>query len=85
MDKQSITELQKIDCNCNDCKSMVRDLEKYHSYDNLYTENGKVTNPSHRILYGNCTKLNKAVSFIANVCMLENQECFEHRKLLKKS
>lgn len=28
MDAQSIHELQKIDCNCNDCKFMVRDLEK---------------------------------------------------------
>jgi hypothetical protein len=29
MDKESILELQKIDCNCNDCKFMIRDLEKY--------------------------------------------------------
>ncbi len=28
MDKESIYELQKIDCNCNDCVFMVRDLEK---------------------------------------------------------
>lgn len=29
MDKESIFELQKIDCNCNDCKFMVRDIEKF--------------------------------------------------------
>lgn len=29
MDKDSIILLQKIDCNCNDCKFMVRDLWKY--------------------------------------------------------
>lgn len=29
MIKESILELQKIDCNCNDCAFMVRDLDKY--------------------------------------------------------
>jgi hypothetical protein len=29
LDKQSIFELQKIDCNCNDCRFMIRDVEKY--------------------------------------------------------
>lgn len=29
MTKESIIELQKIDCNCNDCKFMERDLAKY--------------------------------------------------------
>lgn len=29
MDKESIYELQKIDCNCNDCIFMVRNQEKY--------------------------------------------------------
>jgi len=29
MNKESIYELQKIDCCCNDCGYMVRDLEKY--------------------------------------------------------
>ena len=32
------------------------------------------------INYGNCTKLSKAVSFIPNVCQLETQNCFVHRK-----
>lgn len=29
MTPESIFELQLIDCNCNDCKFMERDLEKY--------------------------------------------------------
>lgn len=82
MDKESIILLQQIDCNCNDCKHMQRDIEKYKSFDHLYTENGKVTNPSHRLLYGNCLKLGKAVSFLANTCQIETQKCFEHRKTI---
>ena len=37
-------------------------------------------NASYRINYGNCTKLNKEVSFIPNHCQLHTQECFEHRR-----
>jgi hypothetical protein len=74
-------ELQNIDCNCNDCKFMQRDFEKYKSFDKLYTnEKGIVTRPSYRINYGNCTKFNKPVSFIPNHCQLETQNCFIHRK-----
>jgi len=81
MTKESIIELQKIDCNCNDCKYLVRDFEKYKSFDHLYTnEKGQVTSPSHRLNYGNCQKLNKAVSFIPNTCQIETQHCFEHRR-----
>lgn len=32
------------------------------------------------INYGACDKLNKPVSFIANTCQLDTQECFEHRR-----
>ncbi len=85
MDKESVYELQKIDCNCNDCGFMVRDFEKYRSFDHLYTNSqGKVTNPSHRINYGNCNKFNKPVSFIPNRCQPETQDCFIHRKDLIK-
>lgn len=42
MDKESILALQRIDCNCNDCVFMVRDLEKYHSFDHVYFEAGRV-------------------------------------------
>ncbi len=30
--------------------------------------------------YGSCTKLNKPVSFIPDICQIETQECFEHRR-----
>lgn len=30
MDKESIIELQKIDCNCNDCVFMERDIFKHN-------------------------------------------------------
>jgi hypothetical protein len=30
MNKESIIELQKTDCNCNDCKFMKRDFEKFN-------------------------------------------------------
>lgn len=81
MTKDSIIELQKIDCNCNDCIFMQRDFEKFKSFDKLYTNTkGEITSPSHRINYGNCTKFNKPVSFIPNVCQLETQQCFKHRR-----
>lgn len=80
MNKESIIELQKIDCNCNDCKYLQRDIAKYKSYDYLYIENGKVSNPSHRPMYGNCLKLNKSIFFMSNTCQIETQECFLHRK-----
>jgi hypothetical protein len=77
MDKESIYELQKIDCNCNDCKFMIRDIEKRKQYDYLH-EGQK--NAKHRINYGKCSKFNKEVSFIPNHCQLDTQECFKHRK-----
>ncbi len=42
MDKDSIFELQKIDSNCNDCKFMVRDMEKRKSFDHLHENMGGV-------------------------------------------
>ncbi len=30
MDKESIYEFQKIDCNCNDCKFLIRDQARYN-------------------------------------------------------
>lgn len=32
------------------------------------------------IQYGNCLNFNKPVSFIPNICQLETQNCFEHRR-----
>lgn len=82
MTKEGIIERQKIDCNCNDCKHMIRDFDTYKSFDYLYmSKKGQVTRPSHRLNYGNCQKLNKPISFIPNVCQIETQNCFEHRKI----
>lgn len=78
MDKESIFELQKLDCNCNDCAFMVRNFEERKKYDPLYEG---AQNASYRINYGNCQKFDgKLVSFIPNHCMPENQNCFKHRK-----
>lgn len=33
-----IVELQKIDCNCNDCAFMVRDMETYRKWENFHRE-----------------------------------------------
>lgn len=119
MDKESIIELQKIDCNCNDCKFMIRDGERFkqsladhHRWqlnyfntirDNLYKKaedwlrrgfpekqeivkreadkmKFQFDKKEDSINYGKCDKFNKQVSFIPNVCQLETQECFEHRR-----
>jgi len=77
MDKESLIELQKIDCNCNDCIHMVRNITKFKSYDYLYEDNKKA---SYRINYGLCMKFAKNVSFIPGNCQLQTQECFKHRR-----
>ena len=119
-------ELQQIDCNCNDCKFMVRDFAKFQKWSDWNKglqiidfekkkakaiEDAKaqlaevqirgikseirgseyvlkkankmefVFDKSGLLSYGNCTKLNKEVSFIPDICQLETQNCFEHRKL----
>lgn len=75
-------ELQNIDCNCNDCLSMQRDIEKYNFYNHLHTlSNGQIQKSSHRVQYGDCLKLTKSVSFIPNTCQIDTQLCFTHRKL----
>lgn len=33
MDKESIYLLQKIDCNCNDCKHMIRDFDEFKKWE----------------------------------------------------
>lgn len=74
MDKESIYELQKLDCNCNNCKHFKRDIEKTARLNN----NDKIV--ANKIHYGTCEKLNKEVGEIANICLLHTQKCFEHRK-----
>lgn len=69
MDKQSIYELQKVDCNCNDCKFMVRDL-------NRSPDKGKPC----PVNFGTCNKFEKEVTFIPALCQLDTQDCFEHRR-----
>mgnify|MGYP001562752296 CR=1 FL=1 len=76
MDKESIYELQKIDCNCNNCKFMERDFEKYKKHQKSYEGTGLMD----RLAFGNCSKFNKPVSFIPEICQIETQQCFEHRR-----
>lgn len=113
-------ELQKIDCNCNDCIFMVRDSVKFRQslelhkkwslelfegrkqllteiadeyrlikgdlekWSNLLKERDKMRFQFDKkevsINYGDCSKLNKPVTFIAGVLQLETQECFTHRR-----
>ena len=70
-------ELQLIDCNCNDCKFMVRDLEMLNKHKKTFVGTGIMD----KLNFGMCTKFNKSVTFIPNTCQLETQQCFEHRKL----
>ncbi len=75
-DKESVYERQLIDCNCNDCKHMIRDHEKLNKHRDSY----KGTGLSDNLQFGNCSKLNKPVVFSPNTCQIETQGCFEHRK-----
>ncbi len=74
MDKDSIYELQKIDCNCNNCGYFERDIEKTKRLNN----NEQIV--ACKVHYGHCAKLNKSVGEIANICLLHTQQCFVHRK-----
>jgi len=69
MTNESIIELQKIDCNCNDCIYMVRDM--------IRLPKKGIPCP---INYGRCSKFDKDVSFIPATCQIETQNCFKHRK-----
>jgi uncharacterized protein with PIN domain len=127
-------ELEKIDCNCNNCIFMQRDMQAFEksvqlhykwqmdyfiiirdkvyqraqewlekANDNQYLISNNTTsleckkkvdrlnkeadqmkfqfNKSEALLnFGNCQKFNKPVSFIPNVCQLNTQTCFKHRK-----
>lgn len=76
MDKESAYLLQKMDCNCNDCKFMIRDMKKLDLHKQSYDGTGLMD----RLAFGDCAKFNKPVSFIPMTCQLETQQCFEHRK-----
>lgn len=76
MDNYSTYLLQKIDCNCSDCKFMIRDNEKKRLYDKQAGDQDK----KFRISYGYCRKFNKEVTFIPGICQIDTQQCFEHRR-----
>ena len=108
-------ELEKIDCNCNNCICMYRDLKRYKYWENYWRTNSlkvferrkakaiedaeavkdektrggmlRVANKMRfefdkkgLLSYGLCSKFTKKVSFIPNICQLETQECFAHRR-----
>lgn len=77
MNKESAYLLQLIDCNCNDCKFMTRDLQALERHRKSYEGTGLMD----RLAFGNCSKFNKPVSFIPVTCQIETQNCFEHRKI----
>jgi len=94
---KNMKELQDIDCNCNDCTFMRRDLDKYKAskqwheklqkeYFETMTEKLGIKNKQFQfentayVHFGFCLRFNKEVSFIPNVCQIENQKCFINRK-----
>lgn len=62
-----IIDLEKLDCNCNECVFMERDLEKFHRYDALYDKLHGGHKQSWRIHYGKCIKFDKEVQFTPNL------------------
>ena len=133
MNKESLLALQELDCNCNNCIFMQRDLYKYNvskefhaklQLDEFNREKYKLEQniqflterinklkndknftsvkdmefslkdlkrqfdkmqyqfDSSKVMinYGYCEKHKKDVSFIPNICQIETQECFKHRK-----
>jgi 5,10-methylenetetrahydrofolate reductase len=102
MDKESRFELQKIDCNCNDCFFMERDFPRYKKWESAARQRqlkdferkkeiGEIRanaqfqfDKTSLLQYGKCSKLKKDISFIPNVCQIETQECFLHRREGKK-
>ena len=78
MDKESAYLLQLIDCNCNNCKFMIRDNSRL----NLHRKSYEGTGLMDDLHFGDCDKFKKQISFIPNTCQLETQKCFEHRRSL---
>ena len=76
MNKESILDLQIIDCNCNDCIYLERDFERTNRHKQSYIGTGL----SDNLQYGHCKKKRVPISFIPNTCQLETQDCFVHRK-----
>lgn len=131
MTKESIYELQRIDCNCNDCKHLFRLFDKQNNVlaaDKISDEElfylvrerkanniqeaidsltkhiyiiqdapRKIEKQKNKlkillsekygyqgqktpIQYGVCLELRKEITFIPNICQLDTQKCFVHRK-----
>jgi hypothetical protein len=76
MDKQSSHLLQLIDCNCNDCIFLTRDFNKLKTHKESYKGTGLMDN----LNFGNCSKLNKEVTFSPGTLQLDTQDCFKHRR-----
>lgn len=127
MDNESAYLLQKIDCNCNECFFMKRDLAKYKKWEDWHRKTSfedfsrrkeKAIREAENVIkntederqkrsgvgmlrvankmkfqfdkfglikYGDCLKFNKPITFLIDVCQLETQSCFSHRKDHKKS
>ncbi len=72
MDKESIFELQKIDCNCNDCTFMQRDFVEYKKWEDWnrnLQEKDFNKRKEHAFEVANATedgKSKKSLLFIAN-------------------
>jgi hypothetical protein len=86
-----IHSIKDLDCNCNDCIFMTRDLERRKKslafHEQLQRESFKkdlnkfqFDPKTVNIHYGHCSKLNKSVSFIPNTIQLDTQNCFKNRK-----
>jgi len=67
-------ELQNLDCNCNNCKFFIRDIEKTK----LNNNNPQIV--EFKMHYGFCKKFEKEVKAVANILLLHTQECFENRR-----
>jgi hypothetical protein len=114
LDKEGIYLLQRIDCNCNNCGYMRRDLATYKVWEDWHrarefedfekrkakaiTDAEAIEDEGSRkallykankmrfhfekiklINYGYCTKFDKPVTFLPNICQIETQRCFVHR------
>ena len=75
MNKENIRGLRELDCNCNDCKHLQRDLGKLNKHKASYAGYGFIDN----LQFGDCLKFNKPVTFSPNTCQIDTQKCFEYR------
>lgn len=67
--KESISKADTLE-NKRSCEGILRKAEKMSF---TFSREGLIH-------YGNCNKLNKAVSFIPGMCQIDTQECFSHRR-----